>query len=50
MLKYIVGDICDALEAGDVDAIGHQAKKTQELDKHLVELDKQFRKLEGRDK
>lgn len=24
-MKYIVGDICDALEAGDVDAIGHQA-------------------------
>lgn len=25
MLKYKVGDICDALELGEVDAIGHQA-------------------------
>lgn len=24
-LKYVVGDLCDALERGEVDAIGHQA-------------------------
>lgn len=26
----------------------YQAKKMQELDKHLAELDKQWKKLEGR--
>jgi O-acetyl-ADP-ribose deacetylase (regulator of RNase III) len=25
MLKYKIGDICEALAAGDIDAIGHQA-------------------------